>query len=89
MLSVSPAATKRLGEMLGPDWMPDIDDFHATFRGTLRWTPYGCGHFGVFKSSARTDELISAQIVRPDPSTSEKKYNSLRERLRAGRALEG
>lgn len=85
-LTVSPAAKKRLVEVLGPDWIPDLDDFRATFFGTLRWSPDGCGHLGGSKSSARMDELISAQVVRHRPPTSEKKCESLRKRLRASRA---
>lgn len=85
-LAVEPAVRDRVGEMLGPDWYPDLDEFHATFWGTLCWTPDGCGHLGGSKSWASMDELISAQIVRHRPPSTEKKYGSLRKLLRAHRA---
>lgn len=85
-LEVEPAARTLLAEMLGPDWYPDLDEFHATFWGIVRWSPGGCGHLGGSTSYARMDELISARILpRPTFSAQRTIPGGIRGRLRAAR----
>ena len=86
-LEVSEAARAPLSQMLGPDWRPEFDEFHAKFWGVMYWTPGGCGHFNMSKSFARMEELVSARIIPPPPSPPRKKHNGIRARLEAGSTM--
>ena len=85
-LEVSETARGPLWEMLGADWNPTFDDFHAEFWGTISWSTGWHEHFGLCDGRADMDKLISARIIPPPPSPPRKKYNSILEALQAGRA---
>lgn len=85
-LEAEPAIWTLLSEMLGPDWYPDLDQFHATFWGVIRCAPGGCGHLRGSTSFARMDELISATILRrPTSSAGRTAPGGIRQRLKAAR----
>ena len=89
-LEVSEAARVPLAKTLGPDWMPEFDEFHAEFWGTICWSSTGFGHYGhlgMFEGRADMDELVSARIIPPPPSPPRKKHNGIRARLEAGSTM--